>query len=286
MKKYTVITICLNMEEEIGDTIASILHQTSSDFEYIIKDGISKDNTVSVAESFAPAFAERGIDYRILSQKDSGIYDAMNQATAEATGEWVIYMNAGDQFADKMVLERVTQSGCLEKADVVYGDRILKNRDLYCYKKPYPLEEMRVGLPFGHQSAFTRRELLGKHPYSLKYRICSDYHCLLKMYREKRRFCYLPIAICIYDVNGFSAVNWEPKYWEIIHILEEVPPRDEEAIQRMKVKIKESKRTHWLHKHIFQYIPKSLRLKRRARMDRQAGWRTAEETFALGRAEK
>lgn len=68
MKKFTVITICLNVENDIGSTIASVLHQTSSDFEYIIKDGLSKDNTLNIAECFRVAFSEKGIPFRILSQ--------------------------------------------------------------------------------------------------------------------------------------------------------------------------------------------------------------------------
>lgn len=124
MIRFTIITICLNMEKEIGKTIDSVLHQTCTDFEYIIKDGISKDRTVGIAESYAPAFAERGIPYRILVQPDKGIYDAMNQATCEAQGEWVLYMNAGDMFASSDVLRMAEQSGKLETADIVYGDRI------------------------------------------------------------------------------------------------------------------------------------------------------------------
>ena len=79
MKRFSIITVCLNVEGQISDTIASVLSQTCMDFEYIIKDGVSKDGTVSIAQSFAPAFAERGIPYRVISQPDKGVYDAMNQ---------------------------------------------------------------------------------------------------------------------------------------------------------------------------------------------------------------
>ena len=219
MKKFTIITICLNIGHEIGDTIASVLRQTSSDFEYIIKDGISKDNTVSVAESFIPAFAKRGIPYRILSRADSGVYDAMNQATAEAEGEWVIYMNAGDQFADRTVLEQVEKSGFLEKADIMYGDRIVKDQDMYRYVKAYTLDAFEFGLPFGHQSVFTRRDILGTAPYAVEYKISSDYKCFLRFYRDHKRFSYLPIPICIYDINGISS-NLDLRYRENIRMLE------------------------------------------------------------------
>lgn len=281
MKKFSIITICLNIGSEIRNTIASVLEQTSSDFEYIIKDGGSKDNTVGIAKSFASAFSERGIPYRILSQKDSGVYDAMNQATKEATGEWVIYMNAGDLFADKTILEQVEKSGCLEKGDVVYGDRILSDHGLYRYAKAYPLEAFRTCLPFGHQSVFTRRELLGSCPYSVHYRICSDYRCFLRFYRERKRFSYYPAPISIYDVNGISS-NIGERYREILRILEEVPQRDEEAIQRIKSIIRKNDQKTWLHQHFFRFIPKKLRLERRRRMRIKEGWKTAEDMFGSG----
>ena len=284
MHKFTVITICLNAGKEIGDTIASVLRQTCTDFEYIIKDGISKDDTVRVAESFAPAFSEKGISYRILSQEDCGIYDAMNQATREAQGEWVIYMNAGDQFADKTVLEQLIKSGCLENADVVYGDRILKNRNLYCYWKAYSLDRFGEGLPFGHQSVFARREVLGTSPYSLKYRICSDYHCFLQMYCDKRRFIYIPIVISIYDVNGISS-NQKAKFEDIIQILKDMPNPDKEAIQKKEKEYRKYKLEQWLHRHLFQYIPQEYRTKRRMKKKKESGWKTAEEMFGSGSAD-
>ena len=284
MKKFTVITICLNMEQEIVYTIESVLHQSCTDFEYIIKDGLSKDNTVSIAQSFVPAFAEKGISFRVLSKKDSGIYDAMNQATLEAQGEWVIYMNAGDRFAYDSVLEQVKSSGHLEEADVLYGDTILRNNDLYYYNKPFSLEKFNRGLPFCHQSTFTRTELLVKAPYSLKYRICSAFHCYFRLYREGRRFVYLPIAMSVFDTHGVSS-NWRPNYQDKLAILEDLPQRDEEAIQRIKSIIRKKEQQEWLHRHFFRFIPKKLRLVRRRRMYIRQGWKTAEEMFGSGKAE-
>ena len=122
--KISIITVCLNAETVIRKTIDSVLNQTFSDFEYVIKDGGSKDRTLSIAQSYESAFHDKGIDFRITSCADTGPYDAMNQATCEAQGEWVLYMNAGDMFASSDVLRMAEQSGKLETADIVYGDRI------------------------------------------------------------------------------------------------------------------------------------------------------------------
>ena len=117
--KFSIITVCMNAEKTIGDTIRTVLEQTCTDVEYIVKDGGSMDETVCIAKSFVTAFEERGISYQIISKPDRGIYDAMNQAVREAKGGWVLYMNAGDLFADRYVLEMVEQSGMLETSDIV-----------------------------------------------------------------------------------------------------------------------------------------------------------------------
>lgn len=278
MKKFSIITVCLNIEDEIGNTISSVLNQTYTDFEYIIKDGASKDRTVSIAQSFASAFAEKGNSYRIISESDGGIYDAMNQAVRAAQGEWIIFMNAGDQFAEKSVLEQVVQSGCLDDADIVYGDRVLHDQKLYCYQKAYPLEQMRVGLPFCHQSTFTKRQLFDNNAYSLKYRICSAFHFYLRLYQEEKKFVYLPLAISIYDVNGVSS-NWKLNYQDKIQILEDMPVRDEEAIQKLKAKLSQICKQEFLHQHLWKYIPEKYRKKRREAERKKAGWKTEEEFF-------
>ena len=278
MIQFSIITVCLNAENCIRETIQSVLNQTTSNFEYIIKDGVSSDETVNIAQSFSPAFAEKGISYRILSQKDSGIYDAMNQAVSEVRGQWVIFMNAGDWFASDSVLERVGTSGCLQGADVVYGDRILHNHNLFRYLKARALEDIRFGLPFGHQSAFTSVKLFENNQYSLRYRICADHEFYLRMYMEGKKFVYFPDAISIYDINGLSA-NKKLGSKDALQILEDMPVRDEEAIRREKEKRSRKQRQEFMHQHLWRFIPKPLREKRRERMYRKAGWKTEEEFF-------
>lgn len=279
MIKFSIITVCFNAEKEIGETITSVLNQTCTDFEYLIQDGLSKDGTVGIAESFAPAFAERGIPFRIVSQKDGGIYDAMNRAVFQARGEWVNFMNAGDQFTDKSVLERVEKSGALENADVVYGDRILRKGTMYRYQKAYALEEMRIGLPFCHQSAFTRKECFLPDGYSTKYRICSDYHFYLRLYREGGRFAYLAEAVSIFATGGTSS-DWKRNRQEKIQILEEMPVRDQEAIDRIREQDRQETHAEAMHNRLWKYVPQTLRQMRRTRMDRQAGWKPEKEFWA------
>lgn len=280
MKRFTIITVCLNTEKEIKGTIQSVLEQDYDDFEYLIKDGGSTDRTLEVAESFVSDFEKRGIPYRIISSPDSGIYDAMNQATQEARGEWLLFMNAGDRFAGKTVLSLVESSGKLDSAEIVYGDRILKYEDLYCYDKARALEEIQFCLPFGHQSAFTRRAVLEQVPFSLQYRICSDYLFYMQMYTtEGKKFAYLPVAVSIFDMNGISA-NAKFVHQEKLKIFEQMPVRNEEAIQREKELLKRSRLGTFWHEHFGKYVPQRLREMRRRQMKIRAGWKREEEFFA------
>lgn len=282
MVKFTIITVCLNIEDQIGDTITSVLNQTCTEYEYLIKDGVSNDRTVRIAESFALEFAEKGIPFRIISRPDSGIYDAMNQAIREAQGEWIILMNAGDQFADKTVLNRVNQSGCLEKADVVYGDQILKNGNLFRYKKADALENIRFALPFCHQSTLTSKELFKNNLYSVKFKICSDHQFYLQMYLEGKRFVHYPEAISIFDIHGISA-DWRLVLLETIQILEEMPVRDEDAIQKLKHKLEtkaeKEDRKKLIHRYLWRFVPQKLRMKRWEWKNKKAGWKPEEEFF-------
>ena len=279
MPVFSIITVCLNAEQCIRETIQSVLNQTCTSFEYIIKDGLSSDKTVSIAQSFSAAFAERGISYRIISRKDSGIYDAMNQAIHETKGEWINFMNAGDQLADKAILDRVIESGCMEKADIVYGDRILRKGELFYYQKARALENMWYLFPFGHQSTLTRRKLFKNNLYSTRYKINSDYKFYLQMYREGKEFCYFPAAVSIYDTTGISS-NWEMTLTEVIQVLEEMPVRDEKAIQIKKQELEfRKKQEKSIIRRIWECVPQNLRQKRWKLKIKKAGWKTEEEFF-------
>lgn len=275
--KFSIITVCMNAEKTIGDTIRTVLEQTCTDVEYIVKDGGSKDETVRIAKSFMPAFEKKGISYRVISKPDRGIYDAMNQAVRDVQGEWVLYMNAGDQFADGYVLETVEESGKLETADIVYGDRIDCADEGFLYRKAYPLERIRDRLPFCHQSVFAKKCLYDQMEYTLRYRLCSDYLFFYHWYQEGKSFAYLPIAISIYDKHGVSS-NGKAVAQELVRIHEDMPVRDEETIQMLKEEVKGyDKKPPVFRRMLARLIPSPIRKMRRKRILRERGWKTAEE---------
>ncbi|MBR4413268.1 MAG: glycosyltransferase, partial [Lachnospiraceae bacterium] len=135
MSRVSIITICFNSEAVIKKTIESVLGQTYTDIEYLIIDGASKDKTVEIAESYRNSFEEKGIDYKIFSEPDKGIYDAMNKGIAKATGELVGLINSGDFYEPQMV-ETAVKSFEEKPYDIFYADiNLIKDNGQIIVKK-------------------------------------------------------------------------------------------------------------------------------------------------------
>lgn len=203
--EISVITVCRNAESAIGQTVDSVLAQAYSSYEYIFIDGASVDDTLPVIQSWLPRFADRQIATRVVSEPDSGIYDAMNKGVRLARGKWVLMLNAGDALADPMVFADLF---CRDSplGDVVYGDAFF--RDFYRGKpvyKPFPampLARMDEGLPFCHQSAFVRRSILLRYPFDTRFSISADYDQLLRAWLDGAEFCHVPRVVAVFDCTG------------------------------------------------------------------------------------
>lgn len=118
--QITVITICYNAQKEIEMTMRSVLEQTFGDYEYIIVDGKSEDNTLAVIKKVRDEYPDKKVKF--FSEPDKGIYDAMNKGIRLASGEWVCMMNAGDRFASNTVLRNVFQMPIDENIAFLYSD--------------------------------------------------------------------------------------------------------------------------------------------------------------------
>lgn len=159
MAKISVITICYNAENEIEKTMRSVLDQTYDNIEYIIVDGASKDNTVSLAKKIRLQYPHRNI--RIYSETDRGIYDAMNKGVKLATGEWLNMMNAGDCFHSDRVISDIFKDEIKESVDLIYSDSYLvkaSGRRTLIY---HDLQNPPYG--FCHQAMFYRKKLHDEH---------------------------------------------------------------------------------------------------------------------------
>ena len=201
----SVITVCLNSEADIERTIRSVLDQDGVDFEYLVKDGQSLDSTVRIAENYRNRFKKKSITYRIISQRDSGLYDAMNQAAGFASGEWIIYINAGDALYDNSVLSRLS-SEISEGVDVVYGDAVQLDNDKYKLLKAKGIETIKYINPICHQAALTRTTIVKKYRFDLKYPIAADFDLFLRLYlSNENSFKKLNFPVCIFRLGGISS---------------------------------------------------------------------------------
>ena len=211
----TVVTVCYNSADLIEETLKSVTEQNYSNKEYVVIDGASTDGTDQIIDKFIDS-----IDFYV-SEPDNGIYHAMNKAVVKASGDWLIFMNAGDAFVDSEVLQKVANS-LSDETDVLYGDILtLKNRELILKKSPPKITHMHR-MPFCHQAVFTRTSLLRKFPFDEKYALSADFKLFKQLKSEEVDFEKIPITITIYDRTGLSSSQRSKGLAENIAIIKEV----------------------------------------------------------------
>lgn len=214
---FSVVTVCYNAGNLIRKTIESVAAQNTSInsdslftgfdslFEYIIQDGASTDDTISIVSEYQSLFADKGISMTVNSEKDGGIYDAMNKAVRSAKGTYVIFMNADDCFYSDHVLKDISES-LSEFPDIIYGDCIIKELGMYFkFRKCFDLIKTRM--PFSHQACFAKRELLTESPFNTSYRITADYAFLLKNFINGKSFFDSNVCIALVTADGLSSVH-------------------------------------------------------------------------------
>lgn len=210
--KISIITATYNSGETVKETLESILRQSFQDYELIIKDGGSKDNTLAICRKYEPLFEGK---MRIVSEPDKGIYDAMNTAISLATGDVVGILNSDDFYTSDDILQRVADKMEDSALDAVYGDvhyvspNNLNKCVRYYSSKKFKPEMMRYGYMPAHPSFYCRRELFDKFGlFDTQYRIASDFDLLLRfIYLGKIRTKYLPVDFVTMRVGGASTAG-------------------------------------------------------------------------------
>lgn len=206
--KISLITVTYNSAGSLRDTIESILRQTYKDVEYIIVDGLSQDGTVDIVREYEQVFGGR---MRWISEKDKGLYDAMNKGINMATGDIVGILNSDDFFTSNTVLQSVAEA-FFDDIDAVYGDiHFVRPSDLsksvrYYSSRNFRPWALRFGYMPAHPSFYARRELFEKYGvYSLNYRLAADYEMMVRLFRKaKIRYKYLPVDMVTMRTGGMS----------------------------------------------------------------------------------
>lgn len=210
--KISIITAAYNSAPTLGDTIKSVLGQTYRDIEYIIVDGKSTDDTLDVIMQYEPLFNGR---LKWVSEKDGGIYDAMNKGFKMATGDVVGILNSDDFFTSHDVIERMADAFSDSRLDAVYGD-IHFIRDgapdkcvRYYSSKPFRPMWLRFGFMPAHPSFYCRREVFNKAGlYKTDYAIGSDYEMMVRLFiKYQIKAKYLPMDFVTMRIGGASTRN-------------------------------------------------------------------------------
>lgn len=172
----SVITITYNAESSIAATLDSVVSQSFGDYEHILIDGSSTDATLAIARKYN--------HLRILSEKDSGLYDAMNKGLAMARGRYVIFLNAGDSFHSDTTLEKYAERALMGD-DIIYGDTVIVDSHRHIIGRRHltaprrlTADSFKKGMLICHQAFMVRRELAPQ--YDLHYRFSADYDWTVK----------------------------------------------------------------------------------------------------------
>lgn len=200
MKKISVITVNYNNKNGLLKTIQSVINQPSfkTQIEYLIIDGKSDDGGINVIENF-----KESIDFWV-SEKDEGIFHAMNKGLQKATGEYVIYMNSGDVFCENLINDSFIK---MLTAPIVYGNYYLGTVISGNLQKQTDSIDFAylLGRTICHQSIFINRELCLKYQFEYDFNIIGDWIQLFKIMKfENPETKYINLPICVYDVSGIS----------------------------------------------------------------------------------
>lgn len=240
---FSIIIVCKNEEKRIRRTIESILCQTYPNWECIIIDGASVDDTIKVIDETIKG--DNRIKY--YSELDSSIYNAMNKGLYRAIGDYIYFLNAGDTFYDKDVLLYVNEKIRHTDADIVIGGHVERRHEISNIIMPSLEKDWSAWLQQGngicHQAIFAKKKCI--EYFDEKYRIVADYDWLCTQVLRERKFLTIDVIICNYDAYGVSglAKNWEKVSMECIDVANKNFPQNnynikklhDEKLQRMKV---------------------------------------------------
>ena len=205
----SVITVCFNSEKTIKKTIDSVLKQTLKNFEYILVDGKSTDNTLQIIKSYENEFYERNIPYKIISEKDNGIYDAINKGISLCNGKLVGILNSDDWY-QKDTLETIYEKYSKDEADVYHANlNIYSSHNKFIIEKtPNTSKAIYRKMPFFHPTCFIKKEVYNTiGNYSLKYKICSDYDFIIKLIKSNYKIVYINKALVNFRLGGASTTS-------------------------------------------------------------------------------
>lgn len=199
------ITVTYNNLDGLKKTYDSILQCLNKkkcfDVEWIVVDGGSKDNTID----FLSGLKTDLFSIRWVSEKDNGIYDAMNKGVNLSRGDYVHFLNAGDKLLEDNIIDAVTLA---KDRDVIFCSVRYNYNGRFYIRKPKDISYCNYGMPANHQGCIYKRKILLANPYPDKYLVSSDYWLNCICYKNKFSFSYYPTAVVDFEVGGVSTTKY------------------------------------------------------------------------------
>jgi len=215
--KISIVTISFNAEKDIKKTIKSVVNQTYSNIEYIVIDGKSTDGTIDVIKKHENKISKWS------TEPDEGLYDAMNKGIKNATGDYIIFMNAGDIFHENKTLSKIFDTK-ENLQDIYYGETIIvddnnKNIGMRRLSAPEKLnwKSFKRGMRISHQAFIAKMELV--ELYDLQYKFSADFDWCIKIMKKTTKIKNTNLIICRYLDGGLTKHNLVPSLKERYKIM-------------------------------------------------------------------
>lgn len=212
----SVITVVYNNVKDIERTMLSVLNQTYPNIEYIVIDGKSTDGTLQIINQYKTHIA------KLISEKDEGIYDAMNKGLNAATGDYVIFMNSGDEFFEPATVQEVFAT--TPDADIYYGETEMINDERQSlgqrrHKAPrhFTWRGFKYGMSISHQAIYIRRSLT--EPYNRKYQLSADIDWIIRAAKKAKTIVNVNRYVAKYLVGGMSKTKHRQSLQERFNIM-------------------------------------------------------------------
>ena len=212
----SVVTIVYNNARDIERTMLSVLNQTYPDIEYIVVDGLSNDGTLDIIANYKDSIA------KFSSEQDEGIYDAMNKGLALATGDYVIFMNSGDEFFDADTVAAVFTSA--DDADIYYGETEMidasgQSLGQRRHKAPeqFDWRGFNVGMSISHQAIYIKHSLI--EPYDRQYQLSADIDWIIRAAKKAKKIVNVNRYVAKYLVGGMSKTKHRQSLMERFDIM-------------------------------------------------------------------
>ena len=212
--RLSIVTITFNAGAVLQRTMDSVAEQDYPYIDYVLVDGASRDHTVALIEA-----QQQHMPLRFVSEPDKGLYDAMNKGLAMATGDYILFLNAGDTLADAHVISEMFAKH--PGADVYYGHAMVVNLDgrELGLRQPLPPEKLdwrslQWGMSVCHQAFVIKRSLA--LPYDLQYRICADIDWMIRCLKQAPNTVHTGGLVCRFLADGLSSTHhkkaWKERY--------------------------------------------------------------------------